>query len=94
MDLLFVQPVDKPRTIKFFQESRIDKVLRVGGLRGGDLLRKLGKYGLETFQRGLGLDRNQAFEQLIAFLELFWHPCSACICSRLSWTTQDCVRMR
>jgi hypothetical protein len=58
--------------MKLFQNPGIDEVFWVSGFRSGDLFRQFGEYGLKTFQRGIWLHRDKAFEQLIAFLKCFW----------------------
>jgi hypothetical protein len=57
---LFVQTVDEAGTVELFQKPGVDEIFWVGGARGGDFFGELVEDGLEAFQRGIRLYRNQA----------------------------------
>src|SRR5690348_9906152 len=60
--------INESRTVELFQDPRINEVLRIRGPCRRKFFGELSEDCFETFESRIGLDWDQAFQQLVIFL--------------------------
>ena len=65
-----MQSVDIPRLVQLFDKSRIDEILRVGGLGSGEMLAGFFEDRFEIFEVRIGFWLDETTQQLIRILQV------------------------
>src|SRR5262245_11756530 len=65
-----VKSIDIARTVELFDQSSVDEVSWVGGLRRGDLVGEFGENHFEAVESRVGFSRHEAAQDLVGIVQI------------------------